>query len=168
MTIRRWPSRNFLAELSVEHEPVEIDDLARRERSLRRLMTSFSATSEIVRAQVRGPDWIAFSDARTELRSAEFEAAFNLGFEHGVMTAPAERADARPPARLKQFRRQLRVVLGRTTLTNQDLLGAMLDLCAALAKGPPDAGQGGRRVRNGRKAEEIRVQRPRKRASGGR
>jgi len=165
MTIRRWPSRNFLAELSVEHEPAEIDDLARRARPLRRLMTSFRATSEIVRAQVRGPDWIEFSDARTELRSAEFKAAFNLGFEHGALTVRAERAAALPSARLKQFRRQLRVVLGRTTLTNQDLLGAMLDLCVALAKGPPDAGQG---IRNGRKAEEIRVPRRRTRASGGR
>jgi hypothetical protein len=85
-TLRRWPTRNFLAELDTpQRDRYAIDDLARREPRIRRAQRLVRAAARSVEARVHGPDWIRYRDAAMTLQLAIFEVAFNLGYENGLI-----------------------------------------------------------------------------------
>jgi hypothetical protein len=83
----------------------------------------------------------------------------------------AAREEGLPGSRdrpIKQFHRQLRRIVGRTSLRNRELLEAMLAVCAALAGAPPSGERANLRLRSGRRAEASPSPGRGQRVSGGR
>lgn len=73
-TLRRWPTRNFLAELDApQRDRYAIDDLARREPRIRRAQRLLRAAARSIDARMLGPDWIRYRDAAMALQLAIFE-----------------------------------------------------------------------------------------------
>lgn len=139
-TLRRWPTRNFLAELErPTREDIHPFDLfARREARIRRIKARLQVASRVAQAQTDNASRIAVADLRSDLEVAIFESAFNLGFEHGVIN---ERTAGHVGRRLttagqKRFRQSIRRLLAETDLSTQDAAAALLDFCGALARQP--------------------------------
>lgn len=83
---RRWPHRNFLDELEPALlQPDAIEDLAHRDPRLRNAYRVLRRWSRKIRLQVPSDDWASLRDARALIQTMEFELAFNLGFETGLL-----------------------------------------------------------------------------------
>jgi hypothetical protein len=135
-SLRRWPSRNFLGELEPSlRDRYALDDLARRDPRLRGLHRRLRAVSRTIEARIGGPDWVRYSDARALLQTAEFELAFNLGFENGLIagradTLAAESSENEPAERLRM---SVRRALAEVPLAANAALTVLLELAHALA-----------------------------------
>jgi len=142
--LRKWPSRNFLAELEPElRESGHIEDLIGREPRLRALNAKVAALARRLRPGINSRDWLAYADARAFLRTAEFELAFNLGFENGLVLGRAERLAPPVPPRGHPHeddpRHDLLRVLAGTTRPPEDAATRLLELALALLRGAPTA-----------------------------
>ena len=140
-TLRRWPKRDFLAELerpAAEEDLHPFDVFARREARIRRLKARLRVASGKARAETDAARRAVVEDLRSDLEVAIFESAFNLGFEHGVINErTAGRADRRKAKRAQQrFRASIRRLLAGTDLSTQEAAAALLDFCGALAREP--------------------------------
>jgi hypothetical protein len=136
-TLRRWPERNFLAELEPPlRETNALDDVARRDPRLRRLQRRLALASRTIRGRVSSEVWVSFSDASLAVLSAEFELAFNLGFENGFLSGRTERTrSSRPPLPDDRFASDIRRLIAGTEAPRERLLGALLEVSSALAAG---------------------------------
>jgi hypothetical protein len=135
--LRKWPRRNFLAELDPElRDSRAIDDLARESVHLRRLHAAVRALSRPIRSRIGRKAWVEFGDARSALQAAEFELAFNLGFENGLIAAQTKlpRRGASEPER--QLHQELRRLLAGAALPGNRLLALLLEFSRALALAP--------------------------------
>lgn len=111
-TARRWPSRNFLAELEPTlRDPISVEDLARRSPRLRRLYRTLRSASSAVRSRVSESEWIRLADTRALIGTTEFELAFNLGFEHGFAVGGREAFRRRHDSDSKGIDRKLDAAL---------------------------------------------------------
>lgn len=137
--LRKWPRRNFLAELDPRlRDTRAIDDLARESVHLRRLQAAVRKRSGPIRSRIGRKAWVEFADARSALQAAEFELAFNLGFENGLIAAQTRlhRRAASEPER--QLREDLRGLLAGAVLPRNRLLALLLEFSRALSLAPPE------------------------------
>jgi hypothetical protein len=138
--LRRWPERDFLGELEPSlAETNALDDVARRDPHLRRLRRRLTVASKPIRRAVSPRIWVAFSDAKLDLSLAEFELAFNLGFENGLLAGRTPRGHRRGTTggQAARFAADLRRLIAGALIPRPDLLSALLDLSTALARGAP-------------------------------
>jgi hypothetical protein len=134
--LRRWPDRNFLAEFEPTlRETNALDDLARQDPHLRRLKTRMARASKEVQRAVGRKVWIAFADSRLDLSLAEFDLAFNLGFENGLVAGKTLRQRHASGPDAARFSADLRRLIAGAAVPRQELLGALLELSSALATG---------------------------------
>lgn len=139
--LRRWPTRNFLEELEPHLRDAQaIEEVAHRSPRLRGLYRRLSRLSEPLRRRLLSRDWVRYSDVRALIQTSEFELAFNLGFENGIVVARAESLRSgrhtvrRPPPRLAA---DLRAALAILPLQWEPLLPTLLELAWAIARGVP-------------------------------
>jgi len=138
-SLRRWPSVNFLADLEpAQRDRYAFDDLALREPQLRRAYRKFQVLGRLLQGKVGGPDWVRFSDARTEFQTALFEVAFNLGFENGILRTRSELVRQKHPSDTERtLRDELRKVVALAEVSADRAIVAVLGLAYALAEAPP-------------------------------
>ncbi len=140
--LRRWPRRNFLAELEPDlRDTHAIDDLARRDPRLRRLQAGVRVTSRSIRSRVKPDAWIEFADLLAAARTMEFEIAFNLGFENGLVRGRVEAAGKgrhrKRTVEERGFEGEIRRLIAGSEIASNRLLALLAELCAALAAGEP-------------------------------
>jgi hypothetical protein len=137
MTLRRWPARNFLAELEPElRDRYALDDLALRDPRCRHAYRKVQMLGRILQSRMGGPDWVRFTDARTSFQTALFELAFNLGFENGMIRTRAESlrgGKTHPEEVERRFSAALRSLLAAAPLTADRAMLSLLELAYALA-----------------------------------
>jgi hypothetical protein len=139
-----WPARNYFAEFEPPmKESHPVDDLMGHDPDLKKIRRS--AYQRLRRLQ-KGADSSALLDfeaERNHLDAARVEAAFNIGFEGGLIAGRAEgieRARRSPPG---PDERAFRDEILRTVLTTrarpQDMQAAVLEVAWALALSVPPA-----------------------------
>jgi len=137
MTLRRWPARNFLAELEPEQrDRYALDDLALRDPRCRHTYRNVQRLGRILQTRMGGPDWVRFTDARTSFQTALFELAFNLGFENGMIKMRAESLRGSKTHSVEMERRfsaGLRSLLAAAPLTAERAMLLLLEVAYALA-----------------------------------
>ncbi len=144
-SVRRWPARDFLAEFEPElNQPHAIEELAHDDPALRRAYRALRRRSREVQAQVRNENWASFSDARVLVQTLEFELAFNLGFEHGLLRGRAESFrgaahNPRPAGREAKVDSRLRALLAASNLPPDQVLATLLRFAYAFARGEPES-----------------------------
>lgn len=142
-TLRRWPMRNFLAELerSAEDDLDPFDLFVRRELRICRIKARLRLASRKAWDQIDAASRVPVEDLRSELEVAIFESAFNLGFEHGII---AERTGGAGRSRQtktgqERFRLSIKRLLVEADLPAEDAASALLDFYSALARPLPRA-----------------------------
>jgi hypothetical protein len=150
-SLRRWPSVNFLADLEpTRRDRYAFDDLALREPRLRRAYRKVQALGRLLQAKVSGPDWVRFSDARTQFQTALFELAFNLGFENGLIRTRSELVRQRHPSDAERsLGDELRKAVALAEVSADRAIVAVLGLACALADSPPPSPVAGAGEREG-------------------
>ena len=145
-SLRRWPKRNFLAEIDPElRDTHAIDDLAREDVALRRLHGTVRKISLSIRQRIDRAEWLEFADARSALQTAEFELAFNLGFENGLIagrTEPSTESRGRggnktAHARYEALRGEIRQMVAHASIPHARVLAVLLEFSRALAIDAP-------------------------------
>jgi hypothetical protein len=156
--MRHWPSRNFFAELEPDlGQPHPIEELAHRDPELRRAYRKLRGQTRGFQAQVRNADWIRFQDARVLVQTMEFELAFNLGFEQGLVTGRAESFHHRTsvPKGEMALRNRLLALTTNETLPPDEMAAVLLEHAWALTRQPPPTPP--RRERRHKKVDRTRV-----------
>jgi hypothetical protein len=121
-------------------DPRDVEELAQREAGLASLRSSLRAATRSIRPLIGAKRWIEFADANAAVRTAEFELAFNLGFEHGIIAARAESKWARPTAAdraARRFQTEVRRLFAASTIPARDATSVLLRICWAMAFTPP-------------------------------
>jgi hypothetical protein len=148
-TLRRWPTHDFLAELepSTEDPSYPFDGFFRREAEVRRLRRRLQVASGALWKEIDVASRTTVEDLRSDLESAIFKAAFNLGFEHGMISERTAGRIGRRQAKAAQKRFCLSVqqLLAENDLSTQGAAAALLDFCGALVRGPRPTAAGTRR-----------------------
>lgn len=91
-SVQRWPSRNYFAEIapgSVDG-PHPVDRLLEREPHLRKIARRARRLLSKIQEQANPTDLLKFEAESTLLDATRVEAAFNLGFENGLVLGRAE------------------------------------------------------------------------------
>jgi hypothetical protein len=88
--------------------------------------------------QIDSASRVPVEDLRSELEVAIFESAFNLGFEHGIISERTGRPGRRRAMTTqKRFRRSIRRLLAEASLPPEDAASALLDFYRALMRPIP-------------------------------
>jgi hypothetical protein len=138
----RWPSRNFFAEIDTPDlgEGHPLHQMLHREPRFRRLYRRVVALGRRVEPQVKAKDWMALMDSRSVLNEAEIQAAFNLGFENGVLLGRADglkRIGGHRDRREEDLRRTVRSLLMKVNVPHEEAALMLLELAWALVMGEP-------------------------------
>jgi hypothetical protein len=163
--LQHWPARNYFAELeppSKEGHPV--DDLMARDPDLRRI--GRRALRHLKRLQAH-PDWdvlLDFEAERNHLDSARVEAAYNIGFESGLVAGRIEalrivrgrHRSSEEGALVRQVRSA--VAAARTSARRSQAV--LLEVAWALALGGPPAPAGARPAGDKRRQPATKRRRP--------
>jgi hypothetical protein len=145
-TLQRWPARNYFAELEPRSRDVHpIDELMDRQPHVRRIRRRTRRFLARIQKQARTDDVLDFEAERNLLDSSRVEAAFNLGFENGLVLGRAEgiRGGARRPRdRLERLLMlDLRAALARTKASPRRVEALLLALAWALSVGGDPVGR---------------------------
>ena len=144
-SVRHWPARDFLAEFEPElNQPHAIEELAHNDPTLRRAYQALRRRSREVQAQVRNKNWASFSDARVLVQTLEFELAFNLGFEQGLLRGRAESFHGAARHRRRAGREAkidsgIRALLAASDLPPDQVVATLLRFAYAFARGEPES-----------------------------
>jgi len=142
-SVRRFPAHDFLAEFEPElNQPHAIEELAHKDPALRRAYRALRKCSREMQSHVRNGRWARFSDARVLVQTLEFELAFNLGFEQGLLRGRAESLDGgvrrgQHTARGPRLDSRIRAALAASEVHPDQAIATLLRLAYALARGKP-------------------------------
>lgn len=142
MTGFRWPTRNYFEELRPRSSdrPHPIDRLIDGRPPIRRAVARARRLLARIQKQARPGDVLRFEEVRNAADWARGEAAYNIGFEGGLVAGRAEAL-----ARLRRGRgadrgaadllRQLRAAIAEASPTSADVRLVLLELAYGYVAG---------------------------------
>jgi hypothetical protein len=150
--ILRWPSRDFFAELEPElADGHPIYEMLHRMPRSHRLHARIAKMAGGIEPQVNPSQWFAFAERRALLEVTQVAAAFNIGFENGVLLGRSEASaptTGRTNIREEKLLLGLRSLLATTSPPSERAALPLLELACAVMRGPPArAGRSRRRSR---------------------
>jgi hypothetical protein len=140
----RWPSRDYFAELEpLSKEGHPVDDLLGRDPDLRKIRTRARRQLRRLQGGADSNALLDFEAERNHLDAARVEAAYNIGFEGGLLMGRAEgmeRARRSPPgADERAFRHKIMRAVLTSRARPGDMQAAVLEVAWALALSVPQA-----------------------------
>jgi hypothetical protein len=163
--LQRWPARNYFAELeppSKEGHP--LDDVMARDPDLHRIQRQALRHLKRLQAHPTSDALLDFEAERNHLDSARVEAAYNIGFEGGLVAGRIEgirivRGRSRS-AEEGALVRQVRSAVATAGTSVRQSQTVLLEVAWALALGSPPAPVGARSAGDRRRQSATKRRRP--------
>lgn len=139
--LQRWPVRNYFEELQpsdAEGHPIDrlIDSQSEIRRGAKRARTILAT----IQRQAKVQDVLDFEEARNGLEWARVEAAYNLGFENGLLRGRREHLRLRNSRRRAgglAVERIVSATIGANRMPPATIALGLLEVAYALLSGPP-------------------------------